>query len=232
MKALVLCNDTWHPAAVPRQGLARLAQEGFECEWLEELPAFGGGPGAVSEGNGSGRQVDDPTWLTRRLEAVPLFILTKSNNASAADPRPWAGPTVAQALLEYVRVGGGLLVIHSGAAGYAETPALRGLLGGVFTHHPPQCPVTYAPLAGHPLTMAPLEPFTLTDEHYFMALDDPHAAIFLTSASEHGEQPAGWTRTEGAGRVCLLTPGHNLEVWLHPTFQALLRRALDWIVVS
>lgn len=29
-------------------------------------------------------------------------------------------------------------------------------------------------------------------------------------------------------RVCVLTPGHNLEVWLHPGFQALLRHALNW----
>jgi type 1 glutamine amidotransferase len=41
-------------------------------------------------------------------------------------------------------------------------------------------------------------------------------------------QPAGWTRAEGAGRVCVLTPGHNLEVWLHPEFQKLLLNACRW----
>jgi len=61
-----------------------------------------------------------------------------------------------------------------------------------------------------------------------MEFDDPTADLFLTSTSEHGTQPAGWTRTEGAGRVCVLTPGHNLEIWLHPAYQALIHNALDW----
>jgi type 1 glutamine amidotransferase len=26
----------------------------------------------------------------------------------------------------------------------------------------------------------------------------------------------------------VLTPGHNAEVWRHPSFQALLRNALAW----
>lgn len=32
----------------------------------------------------------------------------------------------------------------------------------------------------------------------------------------------------GAGRVCVLTPGHNPEVWSCPSFQALLRNGLRW----
>ena len=61
-----------------------------------------------------------------------------------------------------------------------------------------------------------------------MTLDDPEADVFVTTTSEHGEQPGGWRRVEGSGRVILLTPGHNLEVWLHPSFQALLRNSLRW----
>jgi uncharacterized protein len=70
--------------------------------------------------------------------------------------------------------------------------------------------------------------FALKDEHYHMAFDASDADLFLISRSEHGMQPAGWTRTEGRGRVCVLTPGHNLEVWLHPSYQTLLQSALRW----
>jgi type 1 glutamine amidotransferase len=104
-------------------------------------------------------------------------------------------------------------------------------LGGVFLHHPEQCPVTVSPRAGHPLA-AGTAPFTLKDEHYFMALDDPQAEVFVTATSEHGEQPGGWTRMEGRGRVAVLTPGHNLRVWLHPAFQALLLNSLRWCARS
>jgi len=104
---------------------------------------------------------------------------------------------------------------------------MRGILGGAFIGHPKQCPVTVAPKDGHPLT-AGVTAFTLTDEHYQMVLDDQEADLFLTSTSEHGTQPAGWTRFEGKGRVCVLTPGHNLEVWLDPSFQTLLDNCLHW----
>ena len=43
-------------------------------------------------------------------------------------------------------------------------------MGGIFTGHPPQCPVTVAPLADHPLT-AGSAPFTLQDEHYMMEMN-------------------------------------------------------------
>ena len=61
-----------------------------------------------------------------------------------------------------------------------------------------------------------------------MALDDAGADVFTTTNSEHGEQPGGWRRVEGSGRVAVLTPGHNLEVWLHTSFQALLLNCLRW----
>ena len=41
-------------------------------------------------------------------------------------------------------------------------------------------------------------------------------------------QPGGWARREGAGRVAVLTPGHNVEVWLHASYQALIGNALRW----
>jgi type 1 glutamine amidotransferase len=79
----------------------------------------------------------------------------------------------------------------------------------------------------HPLTVD-IPAFTLKDEHYFMAMADPRVEVFMRTRSEYGEQPAGWKRTEGAGRVAVLTPGHNLEVWLHPSYQALLLNAMHW----
>jgi len=136
-------------------------------------------------------------------------------------------PEVEGAFRAFVRDGGGLLAIHSGTAGYDETPTLRALLGGVFVQHPPQCAVTIAPRGASPLT-AGLAPFTVRDEHYHMSFDAGDATRFLDTTSEHGVQPGGWTREEGTGRVCVLTPGHNVEVWLHPIYQALLGNTLRW----
>ena len=101
------------------------------------------------------------------------------------------------------------------------------LIGGLFVQHPPQCLVTVEPEVGHALTTGS-SAFTLKDEHYFMDMSEEPVDLFLSTTSEHGTQPAGWTRLEGQGRIWVLTPGHNLEVWLHPAFQALLLNGLRW----
>jgi len=205
MRALVLCNDYWHPAHTPRAGLAPLTDAGFTFDWIE----------------------DAREWSAARMADYPVVVLTKSNDISAADRTAWMTPEAEEAFRAFVRAGGGLLAVHSGTVDYRETPILRALLGGVFVQHPPQCDVTIAPHGAGAL-IAGLAPFTIRDEHYQMAFDATDATRFLDTISEHGVQPGGWTREEGAGRVCVLTPGHNVEVWLHPTYQALLGNALRW----
>ncbi|MFN8497265.1 MAG: ThuA domain-containing protein [Anaerolineae bacterium] len=205
MRVLVLSEDRWHSMATVRAGLAPLAAAGFAFDWVQ--------PGDVPS--------------PEQLAAYPLVVLSKSNNRSATDLFPWADDSLADEIVRRVRAGQGWVVIHSGVAGYGDMPTLRGMMGGAFIQHPPQCPVTVTPDAAHPLC-AGSAPFTLTDEHYHVALDDAGADVFLTTTSEHGAQPAGWTRREGDGRVCVLTPGHNVEVWLHPAYQRLIDNALRW----
>ena len=204
-KILVLCDDYWHPARIPRQGLGFLTGHGFTFDWVE----------------------DARDWSPETMQSYPLVILTKSNNISARDQTGWMTDAAQAAFAYFVRRRNGLLAIQSGTAEYDQKLVLRGVLGGVFTRHPEQCPVTITPRSGHPLAEGSTA-FTVKDEHYFMALDDREADVFLTTTSDHGEQPGGWTRMEGCGRVAVLTPGHDLEVWLNPSFQALILNSLRW----
>jgi len=111
---------------------------------------------------------------------------------------------------------------------YELAPGMKELIGGVFERHPDQCEVMLEPCT-HPLD-AGVEKFAVQDEHYFMAMSGEPVSVFLHSRSENGVQPAGWTRTDvGGGRICVLTPGHNLEVWLHPEFQKLLLNGMKWV---
>jgi type 1 glutamine amidotransferase len=202
MRTLIICDDYWHPASTIRQGMGKL--EGFTFDWIE---------------NGN-------DWSAEHMAEYPLVLFAKSNNVSQAVKNSWVTEEVQQAFVDYVRQGNGLLVVHSGTV-YAKYPILRSLLGGAFTHHPDGCPVTIEPQAGHPLTTGSIT-FTAQDEHYFIELDDTQADVFMTTTSVNGTQPGGWTRSEGKGRVCILTPGHTVEVWQHPSFQTLLRNALRW----
>ena len=208
VQVLVLCDDKWHPADRVHAGVAAL-----EKEFGTEEFAF-----AVIE--------DAREWSAARMAQYPLVLLTKADHITAADNSPWITPAVEDAFVEYVRAGGGLLVVHSGTI-VAELPTLRRLLGGTFVQHPPRCEVTVTPQGEHPITQD-VEPYTLVDEHYFMQTDDLLAHHFLSTTSEHGAQSGGWLREEGDGLVCVLTPGHTMVWWLHPEFLTLIRNGLRW----
>jgi type 1 glutamine amidotransferase len=87
--------------------------------------------------------------------------------------------------------------------------------------------------------------FCEVDEHYQLDIIAPDADVLIASFSpQQGEegkrqedpyhntvasiQPAGYVRSQGKGRVCVLTPGHNLPVWHNPQFQLTLSNALYW----
>lgn len=203
-QVLVLCDDKWHPAHVVRSGLDALGSEDWHFDVIENAN----------------------DWSATRMAAYPIVLLAKANHVSATENVPWITPAVEEAFVDYVRGGGGLLVVHSGTI-VRDSETLKRLIGGTFTQHPPQCEVTITPQGYHPITQN-VEPFSVKDEHYFMETDDLQAHHFLSTTSEHGAQSGGWLREEGEGRVCVLTPGHNTEVWVHPEFQTLLRNALLW----
>lgn len=205
MRALVLCDDQWHPAADVQRGFIALLDSSFDCEF-------------VTNGN---------AWSAAQLEDFAVVVVAKANHISATDQRPWLTESNHSPFSEFVRLGGGLFLIHGGTC-YKDLPKMRGLIGGAFLSHPDQCPVTVEPKPGHVIT-AGVQTFTMRDEHYLMALDATDADVFLRTRSRYGVQPAGWTRLEGNGRVCALTPGHNLEVWLQPEFQKLLMNGLNWL---
>lgn len=205
MRVLVICDDYWHPAKVVEKGLSPLSNEGFDFDFIK----------------------DARDWSESKMNEYSLVIFCKSNNVSQADKSNWVTDEVENAFKTYVEKGNGLLVIHSGTASYKEKYVIRGLIGGIFTHHPKQCPVTMNPVENHPLTKG-CEVFTAEDEHYHMELDDKNVDLFMTTTSEHGTQPGGWTRTQGNGRVCVLTPGHLVEVWLNPSFQTMLKNSMNW----
>ncbi|HET9589225.1 MAG TPA: hypothetical protein VFO91_10590, partial [Anaerolineales bacterium] len=100
MNILVLCDDYWHPARVPRAGLERLAGIEFTFDWVE----------------------DARDWSPEAIMSYPLVILTKSDNVSSTDRTGWMTDAVQAAFAEYVRRGNGLLAVHSGTAEYENKP--------------------------------------------------------------------------------------------------------------
>jgi hypothetical protein len=122
MKVLVICDDFYHPGKVVREGLAVMGDAEFQFDIIEDA--------------------DD--WSAEKMAAYPAVLFAKSNQASAEKKEPWVTDAVQAAFVAYVTKGGGLLAVHSGTASYTEVKAHARPAGGVFTHHPHQCPVRCA----------------------------------------------------------------------------------------
>ncbi|MDR0248081.1 MAG: ThuA domain-containing protein [Oscillospiraceae bacterium] len=223
MRVLLLCDDYWHPAAVAAEGVRPLASRGFDFTALTHAGDF-------------------RAALLPQYDAV---LLAKSDNTSREDKTPWKTEETQRAFADYVSGGGGLLAVHSALVPGKDTGILDTLIGCRFVTHPRECPVTAQPLKPHPVTEG-VGAFRETDEHYIIEVLAPDADILFASYSppqgspeKYGSEPydncpgrvcaCGFTRREGKGRVCALTPGHFPAVWQNPHFQRTLENALRWV---
>jgi type 1 glutamine amidotransferase len=126
--------------------------------------------------------------------------------------------------------GGGFLSVHSANTAQAGTDGqgYGRFVGNYFIGHPPRCEVRVKITGDHPIVRG-LGDFTIRDEHY--ALDyfaEDGTELFRTLSDTGGDQIGGYVRYRGKGRLCVITPGHILAVWEHPSFQRLILNALDW----
>ena len=156
-----MCDDAWHPAETVQRGLGALEDSRFAFEF-------------VTHGE---------KWSAAMMNEFPLVIVAKANHLYATDQRAWLTAEVQPAFPQFVRRGGGLLLVHAGTC-YKDLPEMRGLMGGAFLSHPDQCPVAIEPKPGHALT-AGVNSFAARDEHYVMALDAADADVFLHRSEEH-----------------------------------------------
>jgi len=205
MRALVFCNDPWHPASMIQRGLEPFSKNGIQFTFAA-----------------------DDAVPPKDLSGFSFVVLARANLQASNQSKAWLSPASENILPDYVRSGGGLLVVHAGISRYEKLPQMNALIGGAFVRHPDPCAVTVEPKPGHSMT-AKVSAFTVEDEHYFVSMNDAETEVFLHALSINGVQPAGWRRTEGRGRVCVLTPGHNLQVLLHPEFQKLLSNAVGFV---
>ena len=222
MRVLLICGDYWHPGQIAADGVAPLAKQDFQLDIITNANDFS----------------------HDMLRQYPVVILAKCDEVSQEDKRTWKTEAVQRAFVDYVESGGGLLAVHSGIVGSKNTETLDKLIGCRFIYHPNNCPVTVQPVKPHPVTEG-VGMFCETDEHYRIEIIAPDADVLLASCSpgqgeesKYQEDPyfntpaavcaAGYVRTQGKGRVCVLTPGHILPVWSNAQFQKLLANALRW----
>lgn len=205
-------SDPWHPFAET-------------SEALDEL--------LTSQGLISRIQRTDAEDLS--LAGVDLVVVNAGGGSTTADD--FAQPTPVQlraAVLEFVRSGGPMLVVHTGSNTFYETPEWAGLIGGRWvpgvSMHPPLDVAEVSVLDGaHPITADLPEP-VVRDERYSYLEVDPSAQVLLTQSHDEIDHPILWTHTAGGVRVVYDALGHDAQAYDGQFRRALLRREVDWLL--
>lgn len=165
------------------------------------------------------------------VERADILILSRMDRLKPEESDElWLSELDERFIFNFVEQGRSLLALHAGLASCSPNKPLHLLLRGRFLYHPPLHPAVQYIVHGPPRKVTSgVDNFTVEDEQYFIELEAGNTNVLLLSRTpEHGESPAGWAHGLGAGRVCVLVPGHTETALLHPMMQRLLQNALAW----
>jgi type 1 glutamine amidotransferase len=145
-----------------------------------------------------------------------------------------------QALLDFIRNGGGFVGIHSATDTFYKWPEYGRLIGGYFDQHPWHQEVRIIADRFDPLVSFIGPTLVITDEiyqirdfaagsHIVLRLDPTTVDLGRDNVHRHPwGWPLAWTRSYGSGRVFYTALGHDEAVWRDARFQTLLHNAVMW----
>lgn len=149
-------------------------------------------------------------------------------------------------LIEFVRQGGGLLLLHGGITTLNNSKKFSELVGASFDYHPPQQAIQVKlEDPSHPLVGAfPKEGFSHVDEPYFYknAYSDlnftpllyfDNAEIQSQRANQEytfGKTYVAWIRPEGQGKVMYIAPSHNAQSFENPALLQFMLDGMQYVV--
>jgi predicted dehydrogenase/type 1 glutamine amidotransferase len=173
--------------------------------------------------------------LLKALEATQHFHLDVITDATdlpldrtkvllAASDHPLA-PGQAPQVTDFVRGGGGLVLLHGTLAAWSEAGELGELARWAPSGPGPLTDLIIRPDAAHPVT-ARLADLKLTDELYFSEGPPGDASVLLRASWRYSEQVVAYERTVGAGHFVQLGLGHAASTYEAEGFQRLVQRTL------
>ncbi len=135
-------------------------------------------------------------------------------------------PGQAERLTEFVRRGGGIVLLHGTLASWAESGELGELAGWAPTGPTPLTELVIRADPTHPLTQRIGPEITLTDELYLAEGPPTGSSVILRTTWHFTEQVVAYERRVGAGRFIHVGLGNEPATYEDPSFQKLLHRAL------
>jgi predicted dehydrogenase/type 1 glutamine amidotransferase len=129
-------------------------------------------------------------------------------------------------LVEFVRGGGGLILLHGTLANWAESGELAELARWAPTGPAPLTELVVRADPSHPLTQRLGPEMKLTDELYLSEGPPSDAAVLLRTSWHFSEQVVAYERAFGTGRFVHLGLGHTPSTYEDVSFQKLMHRTL------
>ena len=205
----------------------------------------------VDSGRFDVRVTEEPTGMTAATLAAYDVVVS-----DYCGPR-W-GETAENALLDFVKSGKGLVIVHAADYAFGALPVLgdrfasggfteppwteyHNLVGGIWTAGPP--PTRHGKrhifkvkftAPDHPIGRGLEEGFYANDELYFDFDMRPSAKVIATAfnAKEMNgsgkDEPILWTVDYGKGRVFHTALGHDLMALMQPGFKVSFARGSEW----
>jgi predicted dehydrogenase/type 1 glutamine amidotransferase len=174
--------------------------------------------------------------LLRGLESTQHFhidVVTDSQSLALDRPHVLLAasdhhlqPGQAAQLTEYVRGGGGLVLLHGTLSRWSETGELAELAGWAPTGPAPLTELVVRAQPSHPISERIGPDLTFVDELYLSEGPPIDAAVILRTSWRFTEQVVAYERRFGAGRFIHMGLGHQPETYQDASFQKLLHRML------
>jgi acyl-CoA thioesterase-1 len=177
--------------------------------------------------------VDVKALTAENLAKVRLLVILRDGlqrpRAEEKADYVWMTPEQERAVVQFVEGGGAFLNLHNSMGLYpAGGPYLK-LVGGRYIGHGPLERFRVEVVdPNHPVTRG-VHGFSVADEQHTPPYDSAKVHLLLQNRSDEGKfAAAGWVYEPGRGRLCHLANGHTREALLHPTYQLLMRNAVNW----
>jgi type 1 glutamine amidotransferase len=136
------------------------------------------------------------------------------------------------ALVSFVRSGGGLVGFHSATDTFHHWPPYIAMMGAEFSYHrPPSTERVVVEDRDTPATRTLPSSFTIHEEFYVFKHDPrPHVHVLvrLDTGPQGPDRPLVWCRRFGSGRVFYDALGHFTQTWSNPRQLALVSGGIAW----
>ena len=152
--------------------------------------------------------------------------------------------TLENNILNYVKRGHGLMIMHGGIVMQNKSAAFGEMVGGSFDYHPKQQPIHVKLVdPNHPLVAAfKNEGFTHVDEPYFfkdayfaynfrpLLYMDANELVGLREDVEESRRYVAWAKEYGNGRIFYSSPSHNPQSFENPELLQFFLDGMQFVV--